>query len=231
MVLSPFFLETREVTVGELRRIDAGAEVLHWSGASGNAVRDACTFALDGGRDDAPVNCVGTALARRFCRTRGGDLPSEAQYERAARPFAGVYPWGAAPPRCDGAVWGVQAGFPGGPCLDAGIPAGPVPIAALERRGMDRVALDGGVLLDLAGNLRELTRDCFARDDDPCWQWAWRKNPVCETAASCARTTRGGSWHDARPEALSATARGFAYQGDFEPTYAGFRCARPAVAP
>lgn len=53
-----------------------------------------------------PVNCVSWAQARTFAKWLGGDLPSEAQWEYAAR-SAGqftLYPWGTDKPSCDRAI-------------------------------------------------------------------------------------------------------------------------------
>ncbi len=58
------------------------------------------------GRESHPVNCVDWEQAGTFCRWSGARLPSEAQWEYAAR-SAGrdiVYPWGDEPATCQYAV-------------------------------------------------------------------------------------------------------------------------------
>jgi formylglycine-generating enzyme required for sulfatase activity len=89
VTLSSFAIDETEVTVGMWNEcVDAGMcpslPAVDWS-------RNVCSYASD----DHPVTCIDWFQASAYCTWRGAALPTEAQWEKAARGTDGrIYPWG-----------------------------------------------------------------------------------------------------------------------------------------
>jgi formylglycine-generating enzyme required for sulfatase activity len=100
---------------------------------------DACT-AGEPERADHPINCVDAAQAEVFCRYLSKRLPTNMEWEKAARAgLAVIYPWGDEAPTCAHANLGGCSG---------------VTLPVLEARGQNRAGLIG-----MAGNVWEWTAD------------------------------------------------------------------------
>jgi iron(II)-dependent oxidoreductase len=159
------------------------------------------------GLDEHPVVGVSWDDADAFCRHYGLVLPSEREYERAARGTGGdPYPWGAAPPdiRKANAGAGVCCGGDGRDGYEMTAPAGSFAEGA-SREGV----------LDLVGNVWEWTRDFYA-------PYEGEPDPA---VARRFKVLRGGSWNS-DPSRLTTTAR-LAYNPDFRfAANGGFRCVR-----
>ncbi|MDF3066824.1 MAG: serine/threonine kinase [Polyangiaceae bacterium] len=246
VVVSPFFMDVHEVTVAELRDhaediLQAGAELPpQWSGSSdGSSEDDYSTYTPGPSTNDEadeqgtlPVNGVSWSAARAYCHAVGKELPSEAMFEFLAsgRGLEQEYVWGNDEPQwCDDSVVAARAGFGAyasfdGACRPAGTIGGPLPMGGGKR---DRAELEGGEVLDLAGNLSEWTLDFFNTAEEGVWAASGvLTDPVAlePGAAGDRRTLRGGSWRS-RYVQLRAAAR-LGRDPEAVNRAVGFRCAR-----
>jgi formylglycine-generating enzyme required for sulfatase activity len=164
-------------------------------------------FFIGRGSAERPVVWVSWYGAERFCAARGARLPTEEEWELAARGAAGrVYPWGAAPPAgCAEVIFGRA---PHGVC--AAEPRGPAPVASAS----GDVTAEG--VRDLGGNVAEWTGSAYrgVEAGPPC---AAGPGDVC-------RVVRGGSYDDGALM-LRASTRSRLPAGVL-PGNVGFRCAR-----
>jgi formylglycine-generating enzyme required for sulfatase activity len=171
--LSPFCLDQREVTVRRYKACaDAGrcreAPVgVAWPGITKKEtiLFGATCNAQYRDREEHPINCIDWNLAKSFCEAGAGRLPSEAEWEFAARgPSVTRYPWGDGPPEvtllnaCDMACkrWGQRNDIPVRTLFE-GIDTWPTtaPVGSFTA-GRSRLDLD-----DIAGNVREWTADWY----------------------------------------------------------------------
>ena len=137
--------------------------------------------------DDYPVMQVTFTHAQAYCNWAGGKLPSEAQWEKAARGTEGfLFPWGDDPPNaervnlCDSScARGSERenhfsdGYPGASPVGS-FPDGASPFG----------------VLDMAGNVWEWTIDWF---QPTYYSTSPEENPLGPASGS-TRTNRGGSW-------------------------------------
>jgi formylglycine-generating enzyme required for sulfatase activity len=237
VVRSPFFVDRTEVTVASLRASNPGSGVQPWAPnpAGVPTYHDFCTYTYKamatGPSEDLPVNCLDWATARAHCVGRGGDLLSEAQYEALAGGLSStLYVWGDDDPACGEAVYadggaGYYSGADGD-CRQPGTPGGALLAGSGAR---DTLALDGGAVLDLAGNLSEWAVDQWNREDEPCWSSPGVYiDPVCNQPSKAdgadGRRVLGGHWLRPGPQ-LRAALRSWTQATNIGP-WIGFRCAR-----
>jgi formylglycine-generating enzyme required for sulfatase activity len=153
---------------------------------------------------ELPVVCVTFAQAEAYCAWRGLRLPTEAEWERAARGTdMSLYPWGDVAPDCTRA----NSSECGEQLMETGaLPDGATP--------------DG--LLDMAGNAGEWVADWYNAE---YYGWARRQDPAGPTAGDY-RVIRGGMMTlDARYLRSSNRSADDPTQFRFS---VGFRCAMTA---
>ncbi len=160
-------------------------------------------------REDHPVNCVSWSQAQSYCAWVGKRLPTEAEWEKAARGSDGrFFPWGNEDPTCERANYALgeeKYCIPGGGTASA--------------RSYERSASPFGVV-QMAGNVYNWVSDWHDRE---YYAVSPEQNPT-GAAVGKYRVVRGGSWFS-RAADLRLTMRGLIPpQASFN--YVGFRCAR-----
>ena len=152
VTLKTFSIDKTEVTRGEYQRCVAAKKCKARPATSTTTTTTASTST----EVDLPMTDVDWNDAQAFCRFAGGRLPTEGEWEKAARGTDGrEYPWGN-DADCARANWGNFEGE--GPCAGKN-PGRPVAVGKYPAG-----ASPYGVL-DLGGNVWEWVADKY--DEDP----------------------------------------------------------------
>lgn len=175
--LDAFWIYQTEVTNGQYRQcVEDGACEL-----PGNITNYQNPF-----YSDYPVGFVSWFKADSYCQWAGGQLPTEAEWEKAARGTDGrKYPWGNEP------VTGYRANYCDINCQTHNADTN-------QNDGYERISPVGRYpngaspygALDMAGNMWEWVADWYSRD---YYSRAAYENPIGPTSGD-DRVVHGGSW-------------------------------------
>lgn len=224
VAVAPFCLDVTEVTVAEYlecKSCERPAMSVEIEGLTTNARAFWSDFCNGPAKKDHPQNCVDWHQAKAYCAAAGKRLPTEAEWELAARGTeARTYPWGPAPPG------GQRLNVCGPECSRMlterfeKVGKGPWPAMhddddaapATAPAGRYPSGATAAGVLDLAGNVWEWTESHYCP----------YSRPECEDSR---RVLRGGGWDTVDSQFIRAahrrpsapSARGWSI---------GFRCAK-----
>jgi len=205
VTLSPYCMDKTEVTVAAYRACVQAGEC-----RSATASNSLCSWGK-AGMEQHPLNCVDWNEAKAYCEWTGGRLPTEAEWEFAARGNDGrKYPWGNKTPTRE-LCWDGE-----GNDLGKGNRHGTCPVGHYLAD-----ASPFGVL-DMAGNVWEWTADSYDSYTPEA-----QRDPRRSRSDASPRVDRGGSWVDNDPSRVRATNRSWNDPG-YRIFNLGFRCARGA---
>ncbi|AKV03114.1 Adenylate cyclase [Labilithrix luteola] len=237
--LSPYCLDELEVSVAQYKECSdrgacrrAGKENV-WKGilpVQQKIYDPLCNINDPVGKASHPINCVDWEQARQFCEARDGRLPTEAEWEFAARgPDGRIYPWGDEAPNAqllnacgkECVAWQKKHPDPTTPPAgmyteDDGFP-NTAPVGSFSK-GKSRYGIQ-----DVVGNVWEWVADWHADYDQraPSATAVDPKGPESGTH----RIIRGGAWNGAMPSWVRPSVRYHALPTDRSYGF-GFRCAK-----
>ena len=214
--LQTFYMDTTEVTNKAFRECIKNKEC-----------KKAGPLYIDFDRDEQPITGISWYDADNFCKKQGKRLPTEAEWEYAARgPNGDIYPWGNAPEAsCENSVIMNEKGRSCGQTKKGKNPEKGRVLAVCSRPA-SRYGL-----CDMIGNAEEWVADWYSNSYEVCGDSCKGINPKgpCNGAEQCPgyryKSVRGGSWYWPAEHATGVHRRSHVPSND-PAHHFGFRCAK-----
>ncbi|TGL70938.1 formylglycine-generating enzyme family protein [Leptospira kmetyi] len=175
-----------------------------------------------------PAAGISWYTAKEFCEWAGKRLPTEAEWEKAARGTNGnLYPWGNEPATCERAI--IEVGDVKGCVSKKTEKPHLMPTANVGTRAPGVYGL-----YDMAGNSWEWTADWYSPSFKACGEACRGKDPKgpCEGKDVCPGHTKkvlkSGSWWWPASYARGSKRRAHIPENFPEYHHFGFRCAKDA---
>ncbi len=211
VTLNAYYIDQFEVTAGRYQKFVESANrnaPPTWDDEAAQAM------------SDLPAVGMSWKDAAAYCKWAGKRLPTEAEWEKAARGTDGRrYPWGHMQPFVD------IANYNRGVWVSEAVTLVPVN-SGVEGMSVRHGLKEGGKspygLYHMAGNAAEWVADWYDRE---YYQKSPPANPTGPSDGE-KRVIRGGSWADL-PVALRVTSR-MSAEPEYEDRTIGFRCAMDA---
>ncbi len=237
VTLAPYCIDRHEVTAADYlecytsKKCKRPSKKPYWpdiTATEAKAHAPLCTFQHPK-YENHPINCVTWTLADAYCKARNKRLPTEAEWEFAARgPTPRIYPWGDEEPTqahlngCDQqcSSWRKSVGLPG-----TTLHTGDDGFAHSATVGSYVRGASAFGVLDMAGNVREWVDDWFG--PYPAEPTSDPKGP----ATGERKVLRGGGWDVSYANRLRTSFRS-SEVANARSSLIGFRCAmsEPATA-
>jgi sulfatase modifying factor 1 len=205
--LDAYYIDTFEVTIAEYaacQKAGACSELQH-------PEMKVCTTSR--GDPNLPLDCVTQLQAKAYCGWVGKRLPTEAEWEKAARGTdRRFYVWGNSPaPSCENlGIWSLASAA--------------CPSANPRPRGTYAIDVSPYGVRDMMGGVAELVSD---NQDWSYYKVSPRKNPTGPDKLVFNVIYRGGNYGDPSPNNFTTYYR-FSLPPDTSGGGVGFRCAKSA---